>query len=366
MVAPASRTPADIPSFRFRRAPLPPVLSLRLSWPFWLGILTLLALASFAASLALGATRLPPATVWAALVAFDPADPGQAVVRGMRLPRSLAGLAIGPALAAAGLMMQRLTRNPLADPGLMGVNAGAALAVVAGLWLLGPLGAETRALAATLGAGIAAAAVWVLSGGRGGQVGTGALLRLPLVGSALTSLSLSAVWVIVLIDPHTREVYRIWTAGSLAATDTATLARLLPMILAGLGLAALIARRLEVLAMGAEIAAGLGAQPARTAALAVVAVTLLSAAAVALAGPLGFVGLVVPHAARRLAGAGRPGRALVVALILGAVATLACDTAGRLVAEPSEMALGLMLALLGGPAYLVLLSRLTAPGRRPA
>lgn len=171
---------------------------------------------------------------------------------------------------------------------------------------------------------------------------------------------------IVLIDPHTREVYRIWTAGSLAATDTATLIRLLPMILAGLGLAALIARRLETLAMGAEIAAGLGAQPARTAALAVVAVTLLSAGAVALAGPLGFVGLVVPHAARRLAGAGRPGLALVAALILGAVATLACDTAGRLVAEPSEMALGLMLALLGGPTYLVLLSRLTAPGRRPA
>jgi iron complex transport system permease protein len=345
---------------------LPPSVSLRLSWPLWLGILSLLALTSFAASLALGATRLPAATVWAALIAFDPAEPGQAVVRGMRLPRSLAGLAIGPALAAAGLMMQRLTRNPLADPGLMGVNAGAALAVVAGLWLVGPMGAEARALAATLGAGAAAAAVWALSGGRGGQVGTGALLRLPLVGSALTSLSLSAVWVIVLIDPRTREVYRIWTAGSLAAADTATLFRLLPMILAGLGLAALIARRLEALAMGAEIAAGLGAHPARTATVAVVAVTLLSAAAVALAGPLGFVGLVVPHAARRLAGAGRPGRVLVAALLLGAVATLACDTAGRLLAEPSEMALGLMLALLGGPAYLLLLARLTAPRGRPA
>lgn len=321
----------------------------------------LLLLASFAASLALGATRLPAATLWAALFAFDPADTGQAVARGMRLPRSLAGLAIGPALAAAGLVMQRLTRNPLADPGLMGVNAGAALAVVAGLWTFGPLGPEARALAAALGAGVTAAAVWVLSGGRGGQAGTAALLRLPLVGSALTSLGLSAVWVIVLVDPDTREVYRIWTAGSLAAADTATLLRLLPMILAGVALCALTARSLETLAMGAEVAAGLGTRPELTAALAVTAVTLLSAAAVALAGPLGFVGLVVPHFARRIGGSGRPGRTLAAALLLGASATLVCDTAGRLIAEPSEMALGLMLALVGGPAYLVLLSRLLSP-----
>jgi len=307
-----------------------------------------------------GARAIPLATVWQALVAFDPADPLHGIVRGLRLERAVGGAICGAALATAGVLMQSLTRNPLADPGLMGVNAGAALAVVAALWSLGPQPVPALALAAVAGAGLAALAVWRLSGGSETSASRSLSVRLPLAGMAISSLCLALVAAVVLLSTETRDIYRFWMVGSLGRATFHTLAGVLPLLGLGAGLALLSARGLDAMALGQDVAAGLGTRPALTAALALLGVTLLSGGAVALAGPLGFVGLIVPHFARALVGSGS-GAAICVAMPLGATLVLLCDTLGRLAARPSEIAVGLVLALVGGPAFMLLLSRVLRP-----
>ncbi|TNJ42744.1 iron ABC transporter permease [Phaeobacter sp. B1627] len=317
-------------------------------------------LAAFAASLAFGARSIPVATLWQALTAFDPGDPLHGVLRGLRLQRALSGAICGAALAGAGVIMQGLTRNPLADPGLMGVNAGAALAVVAVLWSFGPQDVPAIALAAIIGAGLSAAAVWALAGGQEASDNRALTIRLPLAGTAISSLCLSMVAAVVLLNTETRDLYRFWMVGSLGQATFDTLTRLLPVFAAGVALALAAARGLDALALGHDVAAGLGARPARAAAAALLAVTLLSGGSVALAGPLGFVGLIIPHLVRGLTGSAT-GLTLVAALPLGAAMVLACDTLGRVAARPSEIAIGLVLAVIGGPAFMVLLSRVLRP-----
>ncbi|MGR3759144.1 FecCD family ABC transporter permease [Roseobacteraceae bacterium NS-SX3] len=321
-----------------------------------------LCAAAFAAALIFGARAIPAGTAWQALTAYDPADPAQGIVRGLRLPRALTGLACGAALATAGVIMQALTRNPLADPGLMGVNAGAALAVVAALWIFGPQDVAALAAAAMAGAGIAAAAVWKLAGGREISASSALSVRLPLAGTAISSLCLSLVAAAVLLNTETRELYRFWMVGSLAHAEAGNLLSLAPLAVAGILLALACARGLDALALGSDLASGLGARPGLTAGAALTAVTLLSGAAVALAGPLGFVGLIVPHAARAISGT-RMSVTLLMALPLGAAMVLICDTIGRVAARPSEIALGAVLALIGGPVFMVLLSRMLGPAR---
>lgn len=317
---------------------------------------------TFALALLLGARQLSAGVAWTAIIAFDPTDPAQAIVRGLRLPRALAGLACGAALAVAGTLMQALTRNPLADPGLMGVNAGAALAVVSTIWTWGPQAPPALAAAAMAGAGLAAIAVWKLAGGHEISDNSALSVRLPLAGTAISSLCMAMVVAAVLLNTETRELYRFWMVGSLARANLDALISLAPFALAGLFLALACCRGLDALALGSDLASGLGARPRLTAAAALLSVTLLSGAAVALAGPLGFVGLIVPHIARAL-GASRMTPTVLVSIPLGASMVLLCDTMGRVAARPSEIALGIVLALLGGPAFMLLLSRMLGPAR---
>ena len=314
-----------------------------------------LCAAAFAAALMFGARAIPAETVWQAFSAFDASDAEHGIVRGLRMQRALSGAACGAALAAAGVIMQGLTRNPLADPGLMGVNAGAALAVVAVLWGLGPQ--STPAVAA---AGVAAAAVWRLAGGRETAASQALMVRLPLAGTAISSLCLALVSAVVLLNTETRDLYRFWMAGSLGQATFNSLARLLPLICAGAVLALAAAPGVDSLLLGSDVAAGLGTRPERAAAAGLAAVTLLSGGAVALAGPVGFVGLIIPHATRA-AGLRSTAAAVLAAMPLGAAFVLGCDTLGRIAARPSEIAIGLVLAVIGGPAFMILLSRILGP-----
>ncbi|MCW4113347.1 iron ABC transporter permease [Aurantimonas sp. MSK8Z-1] len=305
-------------------------------------------------ALLLGVRTVTLLELWRAVTAPDPLDPSHVTVLWIRLPRLAAGLVAGAALGMAGTVMAALTRNPLADPGILGINAGAAFAVVLGALILGQADAGTVAALAFPGAGIAALAVFALGGGLRGDAGP---VRLTLAGAALNALLLSLVSAIVLVRGETLDVLRFWIAGSLSAAAERPIG---PMsLVAGLGalVALAAAPRLELLMLGGALSRGLGVRPGRVQALALAAVTLLTGAAVAIAGPIAFLGLMVPPLARRIAG-NVLRLELVAAAGLGASILLLADTLGRLVVPPAEIRAGIMTALVGGPVFVVIARRL--------
>lgn len=307
---------------------------------------SLLALALVvAASLALGVRTIDPSEVWQALVAPDLADPDQAVVVQLRLPRTIIGLAAGVALGLAGTLIQGVTRNPIADPGLLGVNSGASLAVVLCISLLGvtsPLGFIWFAFA-----GAAAAALVVFA------IGGAQPVRLALVGAALTALLTPLIALVLLRDTEAFNQYRFWAVGSLTGRDLSTVAALWPFLVAGVVLAAALAHRLNLLALGDDVAVALGQRVGVTRAVAGVALVLLSGTAVALAGPIALVGLVVPHAARRLVGSDYRW-ITALAVLLGPIMLLTADVIGRLVVPNSELEAGVVAAFLGAPVLIAI------------
>lgn len=317
-----------------------------------LGALWLLVLLAFVAALCLGARDYGPGLLWQILRAYDVSDPTQAIVVEMRLPRAVAAVIVGAALAVAGLMMQSLARNPLADPGLTGVNAGAALAVVAGLWLTGPLTAGGTAALALTGAGTAALVVRALAG-QGDST-----LRLPLAGAAFASLCMAVVAFVVLLNPEARNVYRFWMVGSLAIANGEGLIRLAPVALVGIGIAILVARQVETLMLGDELGSALGVNTGRVMSLGLAAITCCAGAAVAIAGPVGFIGLIAPHIARRVAAGSGLTATVLLACPLGAIITLLADTAGRRLVRPAELPLGIVLAMVGAPVFMWLVRRI--------
>lgn len=317
-----------------------------------LALLWALVALAFAAALCIGAQDYPPNLLWKILTAYDPQDAAQAVVVEMRLPRALAAVVIGAALAVAGLTMQALTRNPLADPGLTGINAGAALAVVAGLWFAGPLSAGGTAALALSGAALASLVVRALAG----QGDT--TLRLPLAGAAFASLCMAIVAFVVLLNPEARNIYRFWMVGSLSVAGGETLIRLAPVAGLGIALALVAARQVEALMLGEELGAALGVKPARVMTLGLAAITCASGAAVALAGPVGFIGLIAPHLARRVAAGAGLATTVLLACPLGAIITLLADIAGRRMARPAELPLGIVLAMVGAPLFMLLVRRI--------
>lgn len=303
-------------------------------------------------SLAVGSKTLSTAAVLRALVAPDDSE-ASLIVRELRVPRTVLAVVIGAALGLAGTQLQGLTRNPLADPGLLGVSAGAALAVVTTSTVLGVGGPTGQALAALVGALAATLAVWLLAGrGRNGA----SALPLVLAGVAVTALLSSLTTVLVLLDAETLDEYRFWAVGSVAGRDVDLLLPVLPLLAVGLLLAAACASTLDLLALGDDLARGLGARLAWGKAGAVLSATLLTAGTVAIAGPLVFVGLVAPHLARPLVGAGHRWL-LPTAAVLGALLLLVSDVVGRVVARPGEVQVGIVTAVVGAPVLVALVSR---------
>ncbi|MFT4148792.1 MAG: iron ABC transporter permease [Paracoccaceae bacterium] len=319
-------------------------------------LMWLAVLAGFAAALCLGAQDYPLHVLWAAVAAHDPADPAQAIITGMRLPRALAAVVVGAALAASGVIMQAMARNPLADPGLTGVNAGAALAVVAGLSAFGALPQLAIAGLALAGAAGAAVLVRLLAGGGDNT------LRLPLAGAAFASLCMALVALVVLTNPEARNIYRFWMVGSLAVAQMPALAVLAPVAVAGILIAALVARQIEALMLGAEMGRALGLHVGRVLGLGLAAVALTAGASVAIAGPVGFIGLIAPHIGRYvLPGANLPQQVMLAAPV-GAGLALFADLAGRWLARPAEVQLGLVLAMIGAPCFMILIRKMLREG----
>jgi iron complex transport system permease protein len=307
---------------------------------------------ALALSISVGAKSIALDRVWGLLLHPDGSEDA-VVVRDLRLPRTMLGLSVGAALGVAGAVMQALTRNPLADPGVLGINAGAATAIVLGVAVLG---VSAPAAYVWLGFGGAAAAA-LLVYGIGAQGRSGATpVRLALAGTAVTAALTAVVNGVTVMDPETLQHYRFWLVGALGGHERETLGQIAPFLGAGLVAALALARPLNALALGEDAGRALGAHVGRTRAAGALAVTLLCGAATAAAGPIIFVGLTVPHLARALCG---PDQRWVLpsCAVLAPTLLLAADVLGRIVDRPGEIQVGIVAAIVGGPVFVALIRR---------
>jgi len=308
--------------------------------------LGLLAL-SVGLSLAVGSKAVPLGEVWAALTSPD--DSYNAAVVASRIPRTQLAVLVGAALAVAGAVIQSLTRNPLGDPGLLGVNAGASTSVV----LLGAFaGTGTSVWSAIPGAVLAAVVVYVVGSGPAGSTP----VRLVLAGAAVSAVLVAVVQAVSLTRPDAFDSYRFWAVGSLAGRTPEHVQTVLWFVLAGLVVCLLMSRALNAVELGDAAATSLGLRPGPTKALAAAGATVLCAAAVAAAGPIGFVGLAVPHIVRSITGADHRWL-LPYCAVLGPVLVLLADVLGRVVARPGELMVGAVTAFVGAPFLIAAVRR---------
>lgn len=309
-------------------------------------LLCLLAVLSLAAA-ALGNVIMPFSTIWAAIFGFDGSREHLLVVS-IRLPRVIAALLAGSALAVSGAIMQAITNNPLASPGLLGINAGAAFAVVSVMTLFGPGLGGAYIWFAFAGAAAAALVVYCLGAlGEAGHSPIGLILAGAIVATFLTSLT-SAV---LIFDQSTLDAVRLWTAGSVTGRTLAQTATVSPYILTGLVASLFLGRHLTTLSLGAEISRSVGQNQLVWRGVSILIVILLAGGAVALAGPIGFVGLLVPHIVRMTVGYDYHW-VLPFSAVGGALLVVVADTAGRMAFASQSFPVGVTIALLGAPFFL--------------
>ncbi|MEM8787895.1 MAG: iron ABC transporter permease [Pseudomonadota bacterium] len=309
-----------------------------------------LALA-FAWHIAVGAKTIPLGAVFTALFRYDPQVFDHVVIRDLRLPRAIFGVLVGAALSTAGALMQGVTRNPLAEPGLLGLLSGASFAVVMAVGVFDLAAPAWLPLIAAVGALGAASVVWLIAISAPGGATP---LTLILSGAAVTAFLAALISIANLIDEDSFESLRVWLTGTLAGRPVEVMLWTLPWLAAGLILSLTVARQVTALAMGDETATGLGVDVTRLKTLVLIAVVALTASAVSIAGPMGFVGLVVPHVVRLIAGYDY--RVIVpLSAILGATFLLLADIAARLVLAPVEVSTGIVTALLGAPFFVWLI-----------
>lgn len=315
------------------------------------GALALLALSLWA--LTVGASDMGWSEAWQALIAGG-SDRADLVMQQVRLPRLLAGLLTGAALAVAGAIIQAMTGNPLADPGLLGVNAGAAFAVVCGIAFLGVDAMAALVWLAVLGAALAAALVLALgSAGRSGA----SPVRLILAGVIVASFVGALTAAILVLDAQTQDVVRQWTVGSLRGRTLDVVLPLVPYVAFPMLLALVLSGQVTALSLGAEVAQSIGQAQTLWRLASVMLVVALAGVAVALAGPLGFVGLVVPHMVRLSVGADYR-RILPVAALAGAALVVVADSLPRAI-WARDVPVGVSMALIGAPVFIWLARRRT-------
>lgn len=305
-------------------------------------------------SLGCGSLELDTATAWRAFFDYDEELTEHVVVRELRAPRTFIGCVAGACLAVAGALTQGVTRNPLGAPGLLGINAGAAFAVVTsifGLGVVSPAGYVWFAFLGALGAAVLVYAV--ASAGSGGATP----VKLALSGVVVTALLGSWTMTLLLLDQETLDQARFWLAGSISGRRTEELQLLLPIIALALVTSLFLGRQINALSLGEEVAVGLGQRTGLVRAAAGTCVVILAGSAVAIAGPIGFVGLAIPHMVRALVGSDYRW-ILLYSLILGPCLVLGADIIGRVVVRPSELQVGIVTAVVGAP-FLVYLVRYT-------
>ncbi|MBN1530384.1 MAG: iron chelate uptake ABC transporter family permease subunit [Thermoleophilaceae bacterium] len=319
--------------------------------PWLLVVLAALALVLLL-SVGVGARPIPLGRVWS-LVWRPDGSSDAAIVHDLRIPRTLLGLMVGAALGVAGALMQALTRNPLADPGLLGVNAGAAAAVVTATTLLGTVDPLAYIWFAFLGAAVASVVVYGIgTAGRSGATP----VRLALAGTAVSIALIAYVEGLTIVDREALDQYRFWAVGALGGHPGSLNAQIAPFILAGLVLAVALGRPLNAIGLGEDSGRALGARLVRTRVLGAVAITVLCGAATAAVGPIAFVGLAVPHVARAITG---PDERLVLPLsaAIAPVMLLGADVVGRVVNRPGELEVGIVSALAGAPVFIAIVRR---------
>lgn len=319
----------------------------------WTAAATAALLLAVLLSLAVGSRAIPPGEVVHALLHHGDHSQDAEVVRSLRVPRTVVGVMVGVALAVAGVVMQGVTRNPIAEPGILGVSQGASLGVVCALAYAGVGTLSGYVWFAFAGAGAAAVAVYAVAArGRGGA----SPVKLALAGAAMNAFLTSIVSGVLTTDAQTLETYRFWQVGSLTGRDSHIAGMIWPFLAAGLLLVLAMARGLDALALGEDVARGLGQNVAVLRLLGALGATVLTGAAVAAAGPIAFVGLAVPHMARALVGTAHRW-VLPMAALLGPVMVLAADVVGRIVFPPSEVPVAVMTALIGVPFLVALVRR---------
>lgn len=314
-----------------------------------LGIGAMILLSCLWLNLTLGAADIDLPTVWRSLTSFDGSSE-HLIIRTVRLPRVFIALLVGAALAVAGALMQGLSRNALADPSILGISAGASLTVVASTFLVGSASMQFYTWAAFLGAAIAAITVYSL-----GSIGRQGIspLKLVLAGAVLSSLLSALTTGLLILNQRTLDEVRFWLAGSVAGRDMTILGNVLPYLIVGLVLAFGLGKPMTTLALGEDVARGLGLRTGWIRAWVAIAVILLAGSAVALAGPIGFVGLIIPHVVRFWVGVDYRW-ILPYAAIWGAVLLSSSDLVARLLIRPHELPVGIMTALLGAPFFIYL------------
>jgi iron complex transport system permease protein len=304
-------------------------------------------------SLAVGSRSIPLATVIDALTSPDPTAQDHAAVRELRVPRTLIGLMVGVALGLTGALLQGLTRNPLADPAILGISAGAALAAACAVLLLGVASVYGYVWFAFAGAAAAGAAVYAI--GSLGRGGTGPV-KLALAGAGVTALLTSFTSLILLVDLATLNVLRFWLVGSLAGRDGSVALQVMPLIGVGVVVALACGRSLNALALGDDAARSLGVRLGRARAVVGLSAVGLAGAATAAAGPIAFVSLAVPHVARAITG---PDYRWILAYsaVLGPLLLVGADVLGRVIAPSGEIQVGVVTVLIGAPFFVALVRR---------
>ncbi|MFH9569451.1 FecCD family ABC transporter permease [Streptomyces sp. NPDC017230] len=317
----------------------------------WLLVVAAVLIAVMTASLAFGSRGVAWSDVWAALGGAESTLEEAAVAK--RIPRTLLAVVVGAALGLSGAVMQGVTRNPLADPGILGVNMGASLAVVTAIAYFGLSSADGYIWVAMLGAALTAGFVYAIGSlGRGGATP----LKLALAGAAITAALTSLVSAVVLPRNDISDTFRLWQIGGVGGASYDQLGSVLPFLGAGFVICLVSARALNSLALGDDLAAGLGERVALVRAGAALGAVVLCGASTAVAGPILFVGLLVPHVCRLLTGVDHRWL-LPFSALSGAILLTAADVLGRVVARPAEIDVGILTGIIGAPFFIHIVRR---------
>lgn len=331
-----------------------PARHARLGWRRAVGFAVIICVlvGVVALSLATGAKNVPIWVVWETLLGVAPSDDARSVLD-LRIPRTILGLMVGAALGVAGALIQAVTRNPLADPGILGVNFGSAFAVAIAVGVLGITEPTAFVWFAFGGALVTMVVVYLIgSAGRG----TVSPARITLAGVSIGAVLSGITAGMLLADPRGFNAMTVWKAGTIADRGWDVMAVAAPYLLAGLVLALILGRPLNAVALGDDLARSLGSSVLRTRILSIVAITLLCGAATAMAGPIAFVGLMIPHVARWVVG---PDQRWIIAYaaLLAPLLLLVSDVLGRVLMRPGELPVGVVTAFLGAPVLIVLVRR---------
>ncbi|MFE4536461.1 FecCD family ABC transporter permease [Streptomyces scopuliridis] len=322
----------------------------------WTAAAVAAVLLSVLLSLAVGARAVAPSAVVDALLYGGHSDDAE-VIRQLRVPRTLIGLMVGAALALAGTALQGITRNPIADPGILGISQGSSAGVVLAIAFAGVHTLSGYVWYAFAGAAVASVAVYAIaSSGRGGATP----VKLALGGAAINALLVSVTMGVLTTSAATLDEFRFWQVGSIAGRDAEVAGQVWPFLLLGTVLVISVARGLDALALGEDVAKGLGQNVAAVRIVGGLGATVLTGVGVAAAGPIAFIGLAVPHIARAIVGSDHRW-VLPMAALIGPVMLLVSDVIGRIVFPPSEVPAGVMTALLGVPFLVALVRRKAVP-----